>query len=188
MYNKKKIGIITTPISKSGLTPLSNFIKIMNSMSNSIFLITGDAGYDFYEKNKKVKIFRVSHKPSNSFFFRVFRYIGLQLQISLKILQDFKEIETIFFFIGGDTLVIPTIISWILKKKVILIVAGSSIKTLLTKKDKLYNGLIICQFFTCLLSTKIILYSEYLIGDYALDKWNKKVFIAHEHFVDFQTF
>lgn len=48
------IGIITFPISQAGVVPLSNLVNIFYSLSDEIHLITGDAGYIFFVKNKKV--------------------------------------------------------------------------------------------------------------------------------------
>ena len=61
------IGIITMPITKSGLTPLSNMINIIYSIYGTFFLITGDAGYDCYKEDSKVKIYRISHYETEFF-------------------------------------------------------------------------------------------------------------------------
>ena len=65
---------------------------------------------------------------------------------------------------------------------------GSSIKTLEAKHDILRLGLVVLQYFTFLCADKIILYSKNLVEEFDLKKWKKKILIAYEHFLDFNTF
>ena len=176
------------PITKSGLTPLSNMIDIIYSIYGTFFLITGDAGYDCYKEDNKVKICRISHYETEFYLTRIFYYITLQVKISWCIVKKNKNVDILVFFIGGDTLVIPAITAWLLRKKVILLLAGSSIKTLESKKDKLSYGLLILRFITCMFAKKIIVYSNRLIEDYDLKRWNEKILISPRHIIDFDAF
>jgi len=172
----------------SGLTPLSNLIDIIYSISGRVILITGDAGYDYNKKNFKVRICRVSHRVTEFFLSRIFFYILTQIKIAWCIVKTYKNVDIFVFFIGGDTLVLPAITAWLFRKKVFLLIAGSEIKTLESKKDRFSLGLIVLQFITCLFAEKIILYSKILINNYRLKRWEKKIFIAHEHFVNTDSF
>jgi len=184
----KSIGIITQPISRSGIIPLSNLVEIFYSISSNIFLLTGDDGYDFFKKDDRLNVFRISHKNSSFFIKRIFHYILLQMRISFWIFNTRKKIDIFIFFIGGDTLLLPMLEATILRKKVVLLVAGSSIKTLESKNDLLRYGLKIIRSITCCLANTIIVYSERIIKEYSLEGWVRKILIAHEHFIDLNSF
>jgi hypothetical protein len=143
MKIQKSIGILTIPIEKSGLVPLSNMIDIIYSIYGTVFLITGDAGYDYNKANSKVKICRVSHCETAFFLTRIFFYIVFQVKISWYIVKKTKNVDILLFFFGGNTLVLPAITAWLLRKKVILLFAGSSIKYYESKKDRFSYGLMI---------------------------------------------
>jgi len=102
------------------------------------------------------------------------------------VLKD--EVDTYLFFIGGDTLLLPIILSKLLNKKAILLVAGSSIKTHQMNQDKLTIGLKILRSPCLSLLDNIIVYTPTLIYDYHLEPYRHKILIAHEHFLDFETF
>jgi len=182
------IGIITIPVSKSGLTPLSNLVDIICFISNNIFLITGDDGYNFYKEDNRLKSFGIFHINSTFFIFRIFNLIVIQLHISFLIFKTRKKIDCFIFFIGGDTLALPMFVARILRKKVFILFAGSTIKTLKSKNDPLGYGLKILRYITCSYADKLILYADCLIKDYSLERWIRKIRIAYNHFIDFDKF
>ncbi len=186
--NKKSVGIITAPLAKSGLIPLSNLMDIVSPISNQIFLISGDEAYKEYENNIKIIAINVRHKSSKWFFIRIARYILLQLKISFQILLLRNRIDYYIFFIGGDTMLIPALVSRITKKRVFLFIAGSSINTLESVNDFLRFPLKVVHSITCTLVDKIIVYGNGVINEYSLDKWMNKIVIGHEHFIDFNKF
>jgi len=99
-----------------------------------------------------------------------------------------EEIDVSLFFIGGDTLLLPIVYSKLLSKKVILLLAGSSIKTHQMNQDKLAIGLKILRSPCLSLSDSIIVYAPTLILDYRLEPYRHKILVAHRHFLDFNTF
>jgi len=183
-----RIGIITTPISKAGIVPVSDLITIIRSISKNVFLITGGEGYDFFRENKEIKTFGLSSKNSSFFIKRIFNYIALQLEISLYIFTTRKEIDFFIFFINGDVLLLPALTARLFKKKVIVMFAASTVKIHASNKDPLVSGLKILHFFTCTFANIIIVYADRIIRDYSLERWNEKIVIAHQHFINFKNF
>jgi glycosyltransferase involved in cell wall biosynthesis len=183
-----RIGIITMPISKAGIVPVSDLITIIRSISKNVFLITGSEGYDFFRENKEIKTFGLSPKNSSFFMKRIFNYISLQLEISFYIFKTRKKIDFFIFFIGGDVLLLPVLIARLFRKKVILMFAASSVKIHTSNKDPLVSGLKILHFFTCTFADKIIVYADRIIRDYSLERWSGKIIIAHQHFINFENF
>jgi len=184
--SENTIGIITTPISKSGIIPLSDLIKIIFSRSKNIFLITGGEGYDFFRNDTRITALNIPHNSSTFSLQRIFNYLSLQLKISLAIFNTRKQVDFYFFFIGSDVLLLPIITAHLLRKKVFLLYAGSLVKS--SGNDPLVFGLKILQFFTWTLADKIIVYSKSIIRGDSLERWAGKIVIAHQHFIDFNSF
>jgi glycosyltransferase involved in cell wall biosynthesis len=183
-----RIGIITTPISKAGIVPVSDLITIIRSISKNVFLITGGEGYDFFRENKEIKTLGLSPKNSSFFMKRIFNYLSLQLEISLYIFKTRKEIDFFIFFINADVLLLPALTAHLFKKKVIVMFAASTVKIHASNKDPLVSGLKILHFFTCMAADKIIVYADRIIRDYSLERWIRKIVIAHQHFINFKNF
>lgn len=184
---KINLGILTFPISASGVIPLSNLIKISIPISNELTLITGDAGYEIYKEDNRLKTYRVKHGIKKNLLGRAFEYLFTQLKFSYKILK-IKKIDKWIFFIGGDTLVLPMLTAKILRKEVYLLFAGSSVKTLSSSNDNFFRYAKILSKITCKLSDNIVLYSKRLIKEWGLEDYKEKIVIMHEQFIDFNNF
>ena len=111
----------------------------------------------------------------------------MQIQLVKKMYKLRCGVDTNIFFIGGDTLLLPIVFSKLLNKKVILLLAGSSIKTHQMNQDKLTIGLKLLREPCLSLADKIIVYAPSLIQDYQLEPYRHKILVAHEHFLDFNT-
>jgi|WetSurMetagenome_2_1015567.scaffolds.fasta_scaffold85918_2 glycosyltransferase involved in cell wall biosynthesis len=184
--SENTIGIITTPISKSGIIPLTDLIKIIFSLSKNIFLITGGEGYTFFRSYTKITTLNIPHSTSTFFMQRIFNYLSLQLKISLAIFKTSKHVDFYIFFIGSDVLLLPMVIAHLVRKKVYLLYAGSLVKS--SSNDPLVSGLKILQFFTWTFADKIIVYSDSIIKEDSLERWAGKIVIARQHFIDFDRF
>ena len=179
-----RIGILTMPIDRAGIIPLSDLITIFSSLSKNIFLITGGEGYEFFRKDQRVKILRISQSNTTFFLTRIVDYLFLQLIISFHIFKTRKQIDIFIFFIGGDTLLLPMLIAHLLRKKVLLLFASSSIKTHAANNDPLVFGLKILHFITCTFADRLIVYSDQMISNYSLERWTGKIVIARHHYIN----
>ena len=92
------------------------------------------------------------------------------------------------FFIGGDSLLLPMLTAKLLREKVVLAFAGSSVVSLKSANDNFFKQVGFLSKITCMHSNRIILYSENLIKEWNLEKYKNKICIAHEHFLDFDEF
>jgi len=190
---KFNIGVLTFPISKSGITPLSNLINILYPLSNELHLITGNAGYDLFKKDKRnkkerIKVYGITHKKGTNPLTRIVRYLITQLRITFKVITISKKVDIWIFFIGGSTLVFPMIAAKLFKKRVILLFSGSPIHTLKAINDKMYIPLSLLFRLNCNFSDKIILYSRENMRQWGLEKYKNKLLIGPIHFLDFNVF
>lgn len=186
--NNSNIGIITFPIAANGNIPLSNLIDIVYSLSNNLYLITGNDGYQFFRFDKRLKVFCVEHKSGLSPLSRICKYIHTNLKISYNIFKLRNDVDVWIFFIGGDALLLPMLTAKILRKHCILSLASSATQILKSSKDKFYKVTEFLSFVNFTLSDKIVLHSENLLYEWDMERFQKKVFIAHEYFLDFDHF
>jgi glycosyltransferase involved in cell wall biosynthesis len=184
---KKNIGVVTFPTNDAGILPLSNIVDILYPLSNDISLITGNIGYDFFRKNEKIYTYGVKHETGRNIFTRVFKYIYTQLRISYMIVKIARNVDMWVLFLG-ENLVIPQLIMKILRKKIVFVPTGSSISMSKVRKDPFSKVIVILSNINCEFADRIILYSPNLIKEWNLEKYRNKICIAHEHFLDFDSF
>lgn len=186
--DRDRIGIVNFP-GGTNFTPLSNLITVISGLSDHVSIILGRAE-SCVQKTKypTVEYCPVDMPVRSGLIARLVTYGIIQLKISYHIFRIGKRVDSWIFFIGGDTLVVPVIAARLLGKRVIILVAGSSIAALKSKNDPLYHGLRLLRFITCTLADKIIVYADCLVREYSLGRWRSKISIAHEHVVDFDMF
>jgi len=181
---KLHLGILTFPLSKAGITPTSNLLKILNTLSNDITIITGDQGYKCFHEDKRYGVHGIHHRRSTRVIPRIVNYIVTQIRISLTMFRNTRHVDVWFFFIGGDCLLLPMLTARFLRKKVVLMFPGST--TLVSKaiNDGLADYAQCLSYINCILSDKIILYSPRLISHWKLERFKEQIEIAHEHIMD----
>ena len=185
---KLNIGVVTFPIVEAGNIPLSNLVDILYTISNDVYLITGNDGYTLFKNDKRIHTYGIRHERGVNVFTRILRYIYTQLRISYKLARIAKNVDIWIFFIGCDTLLLPMLTAKLLMKKVILALAGSTLQSLEYTNDKLSKQIEILEHINRALSNCIILYSPNLIKEWNLEKYRDKICVTHEHFLDFEKF
>jgi len=184
--DKLKIGLLTPPIGTPNLIPLSNLINILSPQSQSLYLITGNEGYNAFQNDNRIHAFGVNHTGGNSIFLRIAMFFLMQIRISIVLIKIVKNCDIWIFFLGGENMILPMFVTKFFRKKVFLMFAGSSVHTLFY--DDLVYGLKILTELNCTFSDRIILYSQNLENEYNLTPYRHKILIAGEHFLDFTTF
>ncbi|WP_346434747.1 glycosyltransferase family 4 protein [uncultured Methanoculleus sp.] len=186
--DSKSIGIVTFPINKNGVIPLSNLVDITSCLCPKPYLITGSEGYNHFQNDQSLTVYNIAHTDSHSILKRILKYLIIQLQIGKIIITSRHDVSTWIFFIGGSGQIIPLIIAKIVGKKTYLLLAGSEKKG----ADIVYHHLafpvkllINVGYF---IVDKIVIYSVSLIRTWDLAMYQGKIFIAHEHYFDLNFF
>ena len=182
---KPNIGIITFPISEAGNIPLSNLVNIVHHLSNDTYLITGNDGYTFFKDDRRIHTHGIRHERGKNVFTRILKYILAQLRISYQLAKVAKNVDLWIFFIGGQDLLFPMLTAKSLRKKVILAFAESSVLSLKSANDNLFKLVEILEIICRSLANRIIIYTPTLIEEWNLEKHKDKIYIAHEHFLNF---
>jgi glycosyltransferase involved in cell wall biosynthesis len=190
LREKLKVGILAAPMASSGMTPLSNLVDVVSPNANEIFLITGDAGYEHFKDDERVRICEFSRRKPKLFphnlMLRALRFAYMQLEASYKLVTVGKRVDLWIFFFGADCLPVAGLAARILGRRLWLLLATSSCDAYAAKAHfpTAMSFLVRANF---LLSNRIILYSE-LIKDRNIEPYRRKVTIAHRHFLNFKEF
>lgn len=182
---KANIGILTFPTSKAGNIPLSNLVEILNPLSNDLYLVTGNDGYMFFKEDERIHTYGIRHESGKNVITRVTKYIYTQLKISYTVFKLREEVDFYIFFLGGDGLILPMLIVKLLNKKVISAPADYIVRV---ERDVPSQLLKILNNINRLLSNRIVIYTPTLIKEWDLEKYKNKIYIAREHFLDFDEF
>jgi glycosyltransferase involved in cell wall biosynthesis len=182
------VGIVTLPISKAGVIPLNNLIKIIGVFSGHGSVITGDEGYHNIVNGNNIHKYQIKHnKPSSNLFLRSMNFLATQIRIS-KMIMGHNQANIWLFFLGGDDLVIPIFTAKMLQRKVIIVSTGSPKKVAQSKNDKLALILGLLEKISYRLVDKITIYSDRLVDEYELQKYTPKIRVACHHFLDFSKY
>lgn len=185
---KVRICVITFPTGKAGSISTLNFVKILFSITNEIYIITGNVAYDTFKDNKSIHVYGVSHKSGKIFFSRIIRFIITQLRISYHLIKIMKNIDVLFLTQGSEVLIIPIITAKLFRKKIILAMAGSALGGFESFGDINSAAVRIISKINFILSTKIVIYSKNLIEEFYLEGFQEKIIIAPKHFVNLDKF
>lgn len=185
--NERVIGILTMPVTSAGFIPLLNLVGIIKQLSGNIHIVTGGVGATLPKYCNTCNVHVVNHKIGTNLFERIVNYIHTQLKYSNKIVSC-KNIDLWIFFIGGDTLLLPMLTAKLLRKKVVLASACSTLQCSNAKNDSISTIIGILEHINRLLTDCIILHSPILIKEWNLEKYKNKIRIGHEYFLDFEEF
>jgi glycosyltransferase involved in cell wall biosynthesis len=183
----KSIGVITFPINKNGIMPLSNLIDVMSRLCPKTHLITGGEGYNHFQNDPRLAIYNVNHTDSHCILKRALKFLVIQLQMAKAVITSRHDVATWIFFIGGSSLIIPLMTAKIIGKKTYLLLAGSE------KKDADTAYYLFSFPMKLLISTgysiadNIVIYSASLTRTWDLTMYQDKLLIAHEHFFDLKA-
>ncbi|MDD1774047.1 MAG: hypothetical protein LUQ24_00805, partial [Methanobacterium sp.] len=100
----KPLGLVTYTIGKAGLSPLSDMKRILDEISDEVYLIITK---DKEINDLKIDSFaEIEHDGGGNPLIRVLNIFITQIRISLAI-SRLKNVDTLFFFMGGETLILP---------------------------------------------------------------------------------
>ncbi len=184
-----RICIITSPLLKAGIVPVSHIIEILTSLSNELYLVTGNEGINILTAHDYLKGCSFLYSTKNNILSKLYHYICLQLKISLQIIKMAKNTDLWIFFMAGG-LLFPLITLKLFNKKVVLCLTSSLPQIIDShhKTPSIYKLLNLLESMNYHFSDEIIVYSPILIKQWNLEKYENKISIAHEHFLDFSIF
>ena len=186
--HKINVSIVTFPLGQASYTPLSNLINLFSQLANRVYAISGDAALENINLDFNVQTMRVTHKVNSVVIMRIINYIHTQLKILCLVLIVSRKVDVFVFFIGGEDLFIPMFALKLLRKRVILMPGGATVKGYFARKDPLAKSMSMLVRINFSLADRLIVYSHNLAREANLLKYEHKIIYTHEHFVDFAYF
>lgn len=185
--SKQKVCIVSFPISKAFLCPLSNLEKILNSSTDKSHLVVGTIEDMMPQLDMKSQIHIYYKRISQKSIVNVLRHIYTQLKISHKIYTLLDEVDVFIFFMQGP--LIPLILIPKIFGKKTLWMLPSYMKGISKYNKQYLNSLVLSlQDLSYVLADDLIIYSTKMIDEWDLSDYREKINISCEHFIDFNRF
>jgi len=186
---QQNICIITPPFPFSGITPLSNLLDIMSSLSNPVVVITGITQFRSVKKpNSQIYIYKTQWLEKNKGFIKALNHIHIQLDISYNLIKFANNANIWIFFLDSHAFLLPVLIARLLRKKTVFALTASISDSSKTNNNFLKKVANSQESITLKLADFIILYSPLLIEKWKLHKYSDKILIAHEHYIQSEKF
>ncbi len=180
--------IVTFPLSEAGSVPLSNLVKLVSVLSQRVYVVSGGKALETLKTGSNVQIVKVAHRTSSGLILRIVNYVHTQIKILNRVIQASRQTDLFIFFIGGENLTLPMLALKFLRKKVILMFGEIAAKGYQARDFSLSGISSLLTNLNSDLADRIILYSRMMIREANLTKYQNKIIIGHEHFVDFSKF
>ena len=188
---KASIGIVTPPMSQANIIPTWNLLNIVSRLTNNVYFIAVNATQNSLQNNRVIRkrnsnviIYETVYSSGKNVFARVLKYFQAQLWASLQVLRVLKNVDFWIFYLG-DALILPMLVTKILRQRVVLIIGGFMKGEIELRNDFLGRIPMLFKKINCVMSDVIVIYSENLIKEWNLEKYSNKISVAHRHFLDF---
>ena len=185
--NRLRVCVVTFPFTEAFVTPLSNLVEILHSLSGGICVVTAGVEDARVTTNRGIQTYRIHQKKVKNIFARIAEYIRIQIRISFTLAMLSRDTDVYVFFMEAGAL-LPMLTARLAGKKVVWALPSSLVQMVEHHKGPLSNVLVWLQTVDYRLSNRIILYSESLIKKWRLEKYRNKISIACEYFLDLDEF
>ncbi len=185
---KPSIAIATIPIAEAGLIFLSNLVCVLGPFVENMYIVTSHAGCALFDNNEKVRAYSIGSKSRANIFIKGIKLILSQIKISYRLALIARDTNWWCFFMGGSALLLPMITGKLMKKKVMLIYAGSDAVSMKAQSRIISKMLEPITKATASLSDRIVVYSQRLVKEYDLEKHAHKISIDCDRYIDFERF
>ncbi|MFC2058409.1 glycosyltransferase family 4 protein [Chloroflexota bacterium] len=184
----KKVCVITSlSLAGSGVPILTSFIEILRLACTQLFVITSKHFADKSLSKDGVFILGIKGSRRSSAVGKIISYGFAQLRVSLQLVKISRNVDTVLFFVGANTFILPMIVARVLRKRTLLVATGAVDKiTKMAPKAFPFSLLIVknLMVISYLIANNIIVYTPSLIEQFGLNRYKSKILVAERHFVN----
>jgi glycosyltransferase involved in cell wall biosynthesis len=157
----------------------------MENVFDKITLISTNLHDPFFSNFERVEIIIPTNRTSAM---RIFYFLKIQLYSAFHIFRLRKKVGLWIFYLGGEALLIPLLLSKVLNVKIYLLLGGSLEKEAEFRDEFFYKILNKYYRLSLKICHRIILYSPNLVNQWNLTEFNEKIIIFPRHHLDFSIF
>lgn len=195
---KPNVGIIATNtfLERSGDTPINNLIDLVSPVTNKLFLIIGAGDYE--NLTPGVEIIQVKAKQRSTLLSKMLEQVFIHTR-QLRLLFRLRgKIDVLIFFHGTP---FPALLLFAqalnMRCFIILVYLGSAadIRAIKESRESRQLGelirlslLNVLERISYFLADRLIVYGPSMIGQAKLNRYRKKIIVAHRHFLDFDQY
>ncbi len=186
---KHRFFLINYPVSRAFIVPFNNMCSIIEGFSDEKnVIISSNETHGEQIRCGKNKHYHILSKNYHNIFLRITNYILTEIKISCLLFKLSRPNDRVIYFIQNFP-ILPMISSKILRMRVIWLLPSSvKISKWDSRTDPLSIFPVLFQKIGYSISNFLVVYSPLLIREWNLEKYNRKIMIAHEHFIDFRVF
>jgi len=178
-----KVTVLSAPSKKQvGLTKL---VRVLNSATDDVSLITGNFVEDLPEGVKLVNIPTLLVKEDESYIRKAIRLLLIQFTASAALARVPSGPVIIFRPI---VFLLPTLIVKLLRRKIFVIMTGYSEEVWKVKGDRFRQLMKFTKWVNLNLADKIVIYHKDLISGWDLDRYRDKIEATNYLYADLKKF
>lgn len=183
--NDPSIGIIMPSVEKTSRLFLSSLVAVLHPLCRDMYVVAGNVSS---EDCGRTHVYSIDHNVGSNIFSMIINQILYQVRVSYRLLRLRKHVQVWVFFLGAQTLMLPMVTAKLLGKKTLVLTGGSLEKEGRIEKGELYRIRGYMKRVNLALANRIVVYTQNLIKEWGLEKYEHKILIGHRHFVDFDSF
>jgi len=184
-----RICIITSPRPKAGIIPLSNLVDVLYPLSSYLYVITGNDAKEVLKDREHFSGCSLNVRAQGNAILEIIQYIILQMRISYHLLMIARRVNVIIFF-EGECLLLPLLVARIIGKYTMLSLAASVPNWVDAEKNPslVFKTMKLLELGNYRFTHRIVLFSPLLIKDWHLERYQNKISIAYNHFLNLDEF
>ncbi|MBI2830669.1 MAG: glycosyltransferase [Chloroflexi bacterium] len=191
------LGLVTIPFWGAFGNPVNmTKMRILAGACNKLYILTGEPHLKDALDLKNICIENVKPVKAGQWeVIRALKYVSLQLTICANMLKVSRDVPVIVFASGSTWFTLPVFWARILKKKVVLIVTGSSPKIFRVNFGHtlfgaggfvFYTGLKFLEMINCRLAHVIVIALPRLVADFELERYQNKIVFGNTLYISEQ--
>ena len=193
---KSNIGVVTCPIYSQGERIfLDNLIRILQPISNEIFVITGNFPNRYSDRVHITEIETGKGEKKRGLFARTVGMLGMQVKLTLRLVRLSRNFPIVLFHVGEFRNILPLLCSKLLgKKTVIFHLGGNKVLESRIEARSSWRRIIFPRIWVALiwlsycLIDRIACESENIISFGKLDRYKHKIDVSIGRYVDVEHF